>query len=204
MNSDRQDTVFDRPLPGRPDVERMIFGAALTDPCAFQQIADVLWAGDFSLEKHHRIFLRPTEVHGRGEELNYVSGATELEKRGQLASIDGLSYLVSLTDGMPQLASLAGFCNLVRGAAIKRQATLAMTGLIDRCFAAGEGAEDLLGEAERVSDILNSSLRRVLDARTFEQVIADEGGINPFMAPEAKPGIHLPFADIHATLGGLR
>ena len=71
-------------------MERMIFGAALTDPCAFQQIADVLWAGDFSLEKHQRIFLRATEVHGRGEEVNYVSVATELEKRGQLASIDGL------------------------------------------------------------------------------------------------------------------
>ncbi len=198
------DPLGERPLPERLDMERLVLGAALTDIEAFPQICTVLSAEDFSLEKHRRIFRCATELQSRGEPLNHVSTGNELIRRGQLESVDGLSYLVSLSDGMPMVVNLASYCQPIRAAAVRRQAIESMTALIDRCFDPGEDTGDLLARAERVTEMLNVKGGRQLAARTMERIIADEGGLNAFLSPQEKPGIHVPFPTIHSTLSGLR
>ena len=74
----------------------------------------MLTADDFSLEKHKRIFLRMSELHERGERIDRVTLANELMKQGQLQSVDGLSYLVSLDDGLPQIHNLESYVTIVK------------------------------------------------------------------------------------------
>jgi replicative DNA helicase len=201
MNQDQ--VVIERPLPERPEIERMVLGAALTDPDAFSQIADVLQAEDFCLAKHVRIFRCTSAIHARGESISYVSVINELLKLKQFEA-DGRSYLSSLSDGIPRIVNLATFCEPIRTAAIRRRAIESATALIDRCFDPGQETEELLMCAERVTESLNAKGSRKLAARPLERYIDEAGGINPFLSPELTPGIHIPFPEIQTTLSGLR
>ncbi|MGI9073345.1 MAG: replicative DNA helicase [Bryobacteraceae bacterium] len=191
-------------LPDDLETERTVLGAAMTDdPSIFLQISGLLQAEDFSLEKHKRIFLCIADVIDAGGIPNPHSLALEFRKRGKLESVDGLTYLVSLRD-VPQLVNLDWFCERVKDLSLRRKLISTCRLVTDRCFLATYDRADLNADLERMTQIANASTGRKRSARTVEEVIADEGGINAFLSPEKKPGIHIPFADLNHTLGGLR
>src|SRR5687767_3323529 len=100
------DLALEKGLPSNIDAERFVLGAILLDPANFIQVAGTLDMEDFTLEKHKRIWLRMTEIHGRGETIDRVTVANELMRHGQLESVDGLSYLIELDNGLPQIFPL--------------------------------------------------------------------------------------------------
>src|SRR5947209_12727033 len=112
---------LDHPLPENRDAERFILGAVMSSENAFLQVAGSLSADDFSIEKHKRIFLRMSELHERGEKIDRVTLANELMRQGQLQSVDGLSYLVSLDDGLPQFHNLESYVNIVKQKSLLRR-----------------------------------------------------------------------------------
>lgn len=197
------DTIFDLPAPANLDAERFVLGSAMTETQTFEQIAGVLTADDFSLEKHRRIFLRMADLHERGEAVDRVTLAEELKRHGQLQSVDGLSYLVSLDEGMPALHSLDRYCAIIRDKAAMRRAIEACHALVMRCYQASEPPSELLADAERVTEILNSSSAK-LAARSPSEIIEAAGGWTEFLSPTRTPGIPIPFPDIQDTLRGLR
>jgi replicative DNA helicase len=198
------DTLLDQPLPDSIENERLLLGAALNDPEAFSQISAILTAEDFSLEKHKRIFLRIKELHERGESIDRITLYNELARHHQVESVDGLSYLVSLDDGLPQLYNLENYCRVVRDKSTLRHAILSAHALIERCLAGGDTPAELLRDAERITEALSASAKRKLNARTVSEIIQDEGGLNQFLSPDSRPGIHIPFQALHETLSGLR
>src|SRR3984957_4283998 len=106
MAASAPDITLERGLPVNLDAERFVLGAILMDNALYIQVAGTLEAEDFSLEKHRRIFLRMGELYTRAERIDRVTVAKELMKQNQLESVDGVSYLVSLDEGLPTLANL--------------------------------------------------------------------------------------------------
>ena len=105
---------LEQSLPLNLDAERYVLGAILTDENAFIRIAGGLSAEDFSIEKHRRIFARMGDLHEAGQTIDRVTLANELMKRGELQSVDGVSYLVSLDDNLPQIYNIEGYVNIVK------------------------------------------------------------------------------------------
>ena len=67
------------------------------------------------------------ELFERNEKIDRVTLANELTRQGQLQSVDGLSYLVSLDDGLPVIHNLADYIEIVREKArVRRIAALAV------------------------------------------------------------------------------
>src|SRR5690349_12754985 len=97
--------VLERGLPADTESERLILGAVQIGS-DFGLVASALSSQDFALEKHRRIFAGMKALHDRGEPIDRVTLARELMDRGQLESVDGLGYLVSLDDGMPHVSNL--------------------------------------------------------------------------------------------------
>ncbi len=97
--------ALDKGLPTNLDAERFVIGSILLDDSQFIQIAGTLEPGDFSLEKHRRIFKRMSELKERGEKIDRVTLANELLRYNELESCDGLSYLVSTTACHPSITS---------------------------------------------------------------------------------------------------
>src|SRR5947207_15705408 len=93
-------------LPTNLEAERFVLGSILMDDGVYIQCAGVLEPDDFSLEKHRRIFVRMGDMHARGEKIDRVTLTNELLRYAELESCDGIGYLVSLDDGMPQMYTL--------------------------------------------------------------------------------------------------
>lgn len=195
--------AVDYRLPNNLDAERFVLGGILVEPDQFSLVTEVLTADDFSLEKHKRIFQRMGELYAKGDRINRISLAQALESHGQLHSVDGLSYLASLDDGMPSLKNIESFCQIVRNKATLRRTIFAAQAVIERCQAQ-DGPEGVLADAERVTSALNAGQLGRIEARRVAEIIADQGGLNQFLSPERTPGIVIPFPAIHETLSGFR
>ena len=124
--------ALDKGLPSNLDAERFVLGSILLNDSLFIQAAGDLQPDDFSLEKHRRIFSRMAELHERGERVDRVTVANELLRYNELESCDGLSYLVSLDDGLPQILNLDGYIRIVRDKASLRRIIFASQHLMNR------------------------------------------------------------------------
>ncbi len=108
-------------LPVNLDAERFILGAILTDEAAFFNVSgSKITEDDFSLEKHKVIFRRMADLSGRREHIDRVTVANELHRHGELPSVDGLSYLVTLDDGLPQIYNIESYCRIVKEKSLLR------------------------------------------------------------------------------------
>src|SRR5271170_6252116 len=100
------DIALEKGLPVNLDAEGFVLGAILMDDALYIQVAGALEAGDFSLEKHRRIYLPMGELYERGERIDPVPVGKEVMKQNQLESVDGVSYLGSLDEGLPVPSNL--------------------------------------------------------------------------------------------------
>src|SRR5713101_9065572 len=142
------DIALERGLPANLDAERFVLGAILMDDALYIQVAGSLESDDFSLEKHRRIFLRMGELYERSERIDRVTVANELMKQNQLESVDGITYLVSLDEGLPALANLDSYVRIVKGKAILRRLIFASQATIQKCILGEEEPEQILASAE--------------------------------------------------------
>ncbi|MEZ5401150.1 MAG: replicative DNA helicase [Bryobacteraceae bacterium] len=180
-----RDITFERGLPANVDAEQLVLGAILLDDNNFVVVGATLKPEDFSLEKHRRIFGAMSGLSEGGEKIDRITVANELMRRGQLESVDGLSYLVSLDDNLPQIYNLESYVRIVREKALLRRIILSSQKLIERAMLDQEPPDLLLAEAEesflRLGDAGHSSLK------TPGQIIEEfEGGISAFLDPSRR------------------
>jgi len=198
------DTVFQKGLPANADAERFVLGAILLEDAAFVSVAATLDADDFSLESHRRMFLRMAELSARGERIDRLTLANELMRHSQLEAAGGLSYLISLDDGLPRLFNLDSYVRIVKDKALLRRIIMTSQGLIDKCMMGEEEPVSILATAE-------DSLLRLGDAQTgqalkstHELVEEFEGGINTFLDPSKRiRGISTGYIKFDELTGGL-
>jgi hypothetical protein len=149
------------PWPGNPDLERYVLGAILTGDPDSENIWNTLEAGAFSIEKHRVIFRRMRALHHRGEPVDRITLATELHTHGELQAVDGLSYLVSLDDGLPRPAHCCRYVEIICELALRRRVIEASDVLIHSMGDLAMRPETLLREhserIEAISDGTNNS-----------------------------------------------
>ena len=191
-------------LPTNVDAERFVLGSILLDDSFFIQAAGTLEADDFSLEKHRRIFKRMGDLNERGERIDRVTVANELMKFGELEACDGLSYLVSLDDGLPQIANIDSYVRIVKDKSVLRRIIFASQHMMNRCLTGEEAPEEILAGAEE-------TLLKLGDARVKagllnpEQILQNyDGGINAFLDPSKRiKGISSGFTKYDEMTGGM-
>lgn len=198
------DIELQKTLPANIDAERFVLGSILLDDALYLQVAAAVEPDDFSLEKHRRIFLRMGELHSRGEKIDRVTLANELLKHSQLESCDGLSYLVSLDDGLPQIYNLDSYVRIVKDKALLRRLIFASQKLIDRCMSGGEEPVEILAGAEEALLKLGESNAKSTLATPGEVIDEYQGGLNAFLDPSARiKGLSTGFKRLDEMTGGL-
>src|SRR3954451_9150130 len=198
------DIALEKGLPSNIDAERFVLGAILLDDSSYVQVAGLLEVEDFSLEKHRRIFLRMRDLAERGERIDRITVANELMKQNQLESVDGLSYLVSLDDGLPQIFALDSYVKIVRDKSVLRRIIFASQKLIDRCIIAQEEPEEILSGAEETILKLGETRARDTLVNTEQLLSSFEGGINVFLDPSKRiRGISTGFTKFDEMTAGM-
>ncbi len=198
------DLAFEKGLPASVDTERFLLGSILLNEAFYLQVAGALEERDFSLEKHRKIYGRMKDLYGRGERIDRVTLADELIKQGQLEAVDGLAYLVSLDDGLPEVANVDSYIRIVKDKATLRKLIFSAQGLIDRCLIGEEEPDEILASAEE-------NLLKLGEARSADQLIRPDaviedfpGGISAFLDPSQRVrGISTGFTKFDEMTGGL-
>jgi replicative DNA helicase len=198
------DIALEKGLPANIDAEKFVLGAILLDDSNFVQVAGHLDAEDFSLEKHKRIFLRMHDLAERGERIDRITVANELMKQNQLESVDGLSYLVSLDDGLPQIFALDSYVKIVKDKSTLRRIVFASQKLIHRCIIGQEEPEEILAGAEETILKLGESRAQDTLVNTEQILNKFEGGINVFLDPSKRiKGLSTGFTKFDEMTAGM-
>ena len=196
--------ALEKGLPANIDAEKFVLGSILLDGARFIDIAGLLVNDDFAIEKHRRIFTRMNDLHERGEKIDRVTVANELHKFSELESVDGLSYIVSLDDGLPHISNLESYVKIVREKALLRRIAMASQHLLNRALMAEEEPEQILAGAEEA--LLRLGETRVgAGLMTPLEVIQNyEGGLNAFLDPSKRlKGTSTGFTKLDEMTGGL-
>jgi replicative DNA helicase len=196
--------ALEKGLPANIDAEKLVLGAILLDDSYFIQAAAVLQPEDFSLEKHRKIFSRMADLAARGERIDRVTVANELMKHNQLEACDGLSYLVSLDDGLPQIFNLESYLRIVKDKATLRKIIYSSQALINRCLAGQEEPDTILASAEENFLKLGESTARHTMASPREIIEEFQGGLNVFLDPSKRiRGLSTGFLKFDEMTAGL-
>jgi hypothetical protein len=88
------------------------------------------------------------DLYDRGERVDRVTVANELDRQGQLQSVDGLGYIVSLDKGIPEIANIESYIRIVREKATLRKTMFACQRIMEQCAQSTEPSEEILQTAE--------------------------------------------------------
>jgi replicative DNA helicase len=200
----QKDAAFERGLPSNVYAERMVLGSILMNDEKFVNVAATLQPDDFSLDKHRRIFRRMLELYDRQEKIDHVTLSNELMRYGELESVDGVSYLVSLDEGLPELFNLDSYVQIVKDKATLRQMIFASQEIMQRCFVAEEDPKKILEVAEE-------SFLRLGEAQSHDELISakdvidkKDGGLDALLSPSSRvQGTSTGFYRYDDMTGGL-
>src|ERR1043166_1815080 len=195
-----ENLLFQKGLPAAPEAEKFVLATALTGR-QIENLTVALRATDFMLEKHRRIFAAIVQLESAGSPVDRVTVAQELQRRGQLESVDGMSYLVSIDEGMPEIVNLDAYVSMVRDKSILRQAIIACRAGIEECLSAADPTPEILERAERTIAALATETRSV-SFRTPMDVINRAGGITAFLYPDDRRGVETPWSLLNRMLVG--
>jgi replicative DNA helicase len=198
------DLAFTKVLPANLDAERYVLGSVLLNDSVYLQVAGSVEPEDFSVEKHRRIFARMKDLYDRGEKIDRITITNELMKHGQLESVDGMSYLLSLDEGLPEIVNLESYIRIVKDKSTLRRLIFSAQSVIDRCFNAGEEPDEILASAEETLLKLGDSRAREQLASPASIVQKFPGGINAFLDPSQRiSGLSTGFKRFDEMTGGL-
>jgi replicative DNA helicase len=169
-------------LPLNLDAERFVLGSILLDDTQYLSVAAILSRGDFALRKHQIIFGVMSELQQRGEKIDRVTVFDALVKKDLADACDGLSYLISLDDGLPRIPNLDAYCRIVLEKANLRRLAYLGQSLLDRACRGEEDSSQIVSEInprllEAATD--PGQKRLVTAAEIFE---AYPGGINALLS----------------------
>ena len=197
-------SVLDKGLPSNLEAERFVLGSILINDEWYIQAAGDLDADDFSEDRHRRIFKRMGDLSERSEKIDRVTLANELMRHGELEAVGGLSYLVSLDDGLPQIFNLESYIRIVKDKATLRRIIFASNALMKRCLTGEEEPEAILAAAEETLLKLGEARAKSGLSSPREIIEGYEGGVNAFLDPSKRiKGISTGFLKLDEMTGGL-
>lgn len=195
----------ERPLPQNVDAEKLILGSILLDGNSYQNAAAALDPEDFCLEKHRRIFRRMGQLSDRAEKIDRVTVAEELSKHNELESVDGLSYLVSLDDGLPQIPNIDAYIRIVKDKSRLRLIIHASTNTLSRAYLAEQSPQEIVATATDALLAIGGSNEAEVDITPFGIIQSYPGGIDEFMDPsKTEVGLGTGFTQFDEMTAGLQ
>lgn len=193
------DLLLEKGVPVAVESEQIVLGAALKGH-PFANIAVALQASDFGLEKHRRIFQAMAQLEAAGSPVNHATVGNELMRLDQLESVDGFSYLVSLDENLPTLATLDACIQIVHEKSIMRRAIYAHQAAIDELLLAADPTNEILERAERTIAELNTKMRSGDSFRAPAEVLERAGGLTALVNPDRSASVATPWPNLNGVL----
>ena len=111
----------DESIPQSLESERAVLGSILLDNGCLKAVGE-LKAQDFYQQSHHIIYVAILRLRSQNKSVDAITLANELNQAGTLERVGGVSYLASLSDGVPlgDYSLVSNYAETVRIKAQKR------------------------------------------------------------------------------------
>ena len=114
--------TYDRPLPHNYEAERVVLGAMLVEPDAFDEAANVVDENDFFRVTHQHLFKTMVDIKHAGRELNLKAMEAALPGGVELGATNcGVAYMKTLIAGLPNIIDVTHYARIVREKSILRE-----------------------------------------------------------------------------------
>jgi replicative DNA helicase len=136
--------------PQNLDAEESVLGAMMLSPGAIGAVTEELDAGDFYRESHAKIYRAALALFARGEPVDAITVADELEERSELDAAGGRLRIHELARLVPTTANAAHYARIVREMAVLRGLIHAGGEVARLGWERPGDASDLLDRAEKI------------------------------------------------------
>ncbi len=163
---------LDRLPPQNLEAEQAVLGSMLLEEDAVVRATELLKPEAFYKEAHRQLFDAVRTLYQDDIPVDLVTLTDILNKKGQLDSVGGASYLTTLVSTVPTAANIEYYCGIVRHKSILRSLIQVSTRIATDCYAGTESPEVLLDQAEtKIFEIAASRNKR--DAVAMKEIIKD-------------------------------
>jgi len=191
------------------DAEEAVIGSLLIDGTAIYKIATLLQPSDFYGERNSQIYRACQSLYQRGEAINQITVAQELDRQDKLEACGGAAYLSHLISIVPTSLDIEHYAQIVYRLSVMRRLINAGNQITAIGYEADPSVETSLGRAENILFRLRQGesaqglvpIRQVLD-KYFEAVtpsLAIEEG-----HAEVVPYVLSGFTGLDEFLGGFQ
>jgi replicative DNA helicase len=106
--------------PQNLEAEESVLGAMLLSPSAVGTVSEILDASDFYRESHAKLFRAALGLWSKGEPVDAITLANELDERGQLDEIGGQARVAELAALVPSTSNVEHYARIVKEMATLR------------------------------------------------------------------------------------
>lgn len=204
----REAIALERGLPANTDAERFILGSVVIRGLeCFEILSATLRSDDFMLEKHRRIWSRMGGMYERGAAIDRITLVEEVNRFGELESVDGITYLASLDDGLPIVSNLDSYVQIVKEkAALRKLSVLCQHGM-NQALIAEQPASEIITSMMTSMQAIDSEGAEP-EWKTATQIIEEfPGGWQSLVSPAAdgvSTGIKFPWPRVQQVICGMQ
>ena len=164
--------------PQNLEAEESVIGAMLLSATAIGAVTEVVEASDFYRDSHGTIFKAALALYGKGEPVDAITLANELDERGELERVGGTAKIAELAATVPATSNAEHYARIVKematlrglvrvGQEIQRLGQTrpgATTDLVDRAeqMVFELAQERVSGDFAHIHDLLNESFARIM------------------------------------------
>ena len=147
-SNDNAGTRQDRVPPHNLEAEVSVLGAMMLSRDAISEVSEIVGPEDFYRGAHRTLFEAALEMDNRGEPVDAITLADELERRDQLADVGGNLAITDILSKVPTSANAAYYGRIVAGHALRRRLIEAGTQITKLGYDTSEEATSAVDEAE--------------------------------------------------------
>lgn len=167
-------------IPVSVETEKLVLGSILMDDSLYEQVYLYLLLEDFSLDIHRTIFCRMSDLHSRGDAIDRVTLANELLRHAELERCGGVSYLVSLDEGLPHFPSIESYVRILKDLSDLRKIIHTANSAITRAMRGEEHASSIWDDFQKhMVDMGNA--RDKFSPLTPAEIITSMGGLSAYL-----------------------
>jgi len=139
----------DRLPPQSKEAEQCVLGSMLRDNPVIGDVLQIIRPDNFYLDAHQKICQAIITLYDRGNPVDLMLLADELNNRKQIDEIGGYAYLGQLWDAAPTAANAVYYARIVRDKAIVRHLIHSSNEVLRDAYDQAMPADELLESAER-------------------------------------------------------
>lgn len=139
---------YDRVPPHNLDAEISVLGSMLLSRDAIAEVSEFVGPEDFYRGAHRTMFEAIRELYDRGEPVDPVTLADDLERRGTLGDVGGALAIADLVAKVPTAANALYYARIVADHALRRRLIDVGTQITRLGYQASDGADLAVDTAE--------------------------------------------------------